>query len=526
MTSLKTMQAKKQVYLTQKPLFKLSLLTCVMLGMPLVAHAEAEKSSSSFGDKLELLFKPQTNPDFNKVKFNELSQFTIDTSAIPELPVIRAANTATDPNATTAVQNAAFNAELEQQLRNSMPFNQVILTVLQRNPKVSQALADLAMQNANIDTSKAGYYPQLSGGLSTADLTKGEKGNQLINLNATQMLYDFGKIKSDVNTQEAGLLVEQANILVNIDEVALETVEAIVNIRRFQEISNIADQQIKGIGRIAEIANLRAQAGISSQADPIQAQSNLEAARANFISQNNQLRQFQQKLRTLVGFDVSNVQWELPDRLVKESQLYADVEFNQVPAMIVAQGQVQMAKMEKEKTRLSNYPTLNLKGSLSQAINGNNPNNNKDNGFYNSIMLEMTSNFYQGGATAARTRAASYAEEAAKSRMNTVYLEVLDEVRLLREEIDNKQKQMNALLSRQETAIRTKELYQEQYKLGTRTVVDLLNAEQSIHSAAQEIENARYDIYQAIVRYIAKTGRTRTVYDLNNVSIQGLEIQS
>lgn len=109
--------------------------------------------------------------------------------------------------------------------------------------------------------------------------------------------------------------------------------------------------------------------------------------------------------------------------------------------------------------------------------------------------------------------------------MNSVYLDVLDEVRLLREEIENKQRLMSILIARKETTIRTRELYQEQYKLGTRSAVDLLNAEQSIHSAAQEIENARYDIYDAIVRYIAVTGRSCDLYDLNNIPIQGFEIQ-
>ncbi len=171
------------------------------------------------------------------------------------------------------------------------------------------------------------------------------------------------------------------------------------------------------------------------------------------------------------------------------------------------------------------YPTISLKGSLSQAVNGRNPNNNEDDGFYNSVMIEASSNLYQGGATRSQTRAASYAEEAARAQVNTVYLDVLDQVRLIREQIENKQKQMGVLSQRRATTVRTKELYQEQYKLGTRTVVDLLNAEQAIHSAAQEIESARYDIYSAIVQYIQVTGRTRDIYALNSISIQGFEVQ-
>lgn len=361
--------------------------------------------------------------------------------------------------------------------------------------------------------------------MSTADLTSGERGRQMLSLSATQMLYDFGKINSSVDIQEAKLSVAQANVLVSIDNVAYETANTIVNIQRYQEIIKIAQQQISGISRIAEITNLRAQAGISSQADPVQARSNVQAAETNLIVQETQLKKFQQRLRTLLGSEVKGLKWAIPEHLVKESDLYTDPEFNKVPNMMSAQAEVDVAKFQKQQSKLSRYPTINVKGSLSQAVNGRNPNNNEDDGFYNSIMLEANSNLYQGGATASQTRAASYAEEAAKAKVNRVYLDVLDEIRSLREEIENKQRQIVSLIARKETTVRTRELYQEQYKLGTRSAVDLLNAEQAIHSAAQEIENARFDIYDAIVRYIFVTGRSRDLYDLNHISIQGFEIQ-
>ena len=265
----------------------------------------------------------------------------------------------------------------------------------------------MAAQGANIDVAKAQYYPQVSGGLSTADLTSGERGRQMLSLSATQMLYDFGKINSSVDIQEAKLSVAQANVLVSIDNVAYETANTIVNIQRYQEIIKIAQQQISGISRIAEITNLRAQAGISSQADPVQARSNVQAAETNLIVQETQLKKFQQRLRTLLGSEVKGLKWAIPEHLVKESDLYTDPEFNKVPNMMSAQAEVDVAKFQKQQTKLSRYPTINVKGSLSQAVNGRNPNNNEDDGFYNSIMLEANSNLYQGGETASQTRAAS-----------------------------------------------------------------------------------------------------------------------
>jgi len=486
------------------------------LQMSQVYAADTEKGYfQGFKQGVSKLFSPEPVKSSHTVDLRDLSNYQLDTSRVQELPQVGGFQNGTRSQNSIPAMGIPRRIDLKD----------AVLTAVQRRPEISQSISSLSSQAANIDVAKAQYYPQISGGFGTADLTKGERGRQVVSLNATQMLYDFGKVKSSVTTEEAKLAEAQARVLVSLDQIALEVADAIVNIKRYQEITKIAEQQKQGIARIAEIANLRAKAGISSQADPIQAQSNLEAAENNLIVQQTQLRQYQQKLRTLLGFDISNVEWEIPDSLIQQAGLYQEPEFTSIPTLMLAHAGVEVARSQKEQAKLNTYPTINIKGSMSQAINGRNPNNNEDDGFYNSVMIEATSNFYQGGATRSQTRAASFAEEAARAQVNTAYLDVVDQVRLIREQIENKQRQMDILAQRRATTVRTRELYQEQYKLGTRTVVDLLNAEQAIHSAAQEIETARYDIYTAIVQYIQVTGRTRDLYDLNRISIQGFEVQ-
>lgn len=490
-------------------------VSLILLGFCAIsAHADESKINlHSIKDNVQRLFTPESSQDFRKVKLNQLSNFEFDDRQVQGLPIV-------SPSSQGVVGESRYNTAKKLNL-----FEAVQLAVL-RHPDISQSISSLASQNANIDVARSGYYPQLSAGVSTGDFTSGsQRGQQLLNLNATQMLYDFGKTKSGVDTQEARLLASQAEVLVAIDQISLEVASAIVNIKRYQEISRIAREQIKGISRIAEIANLRAKAGISSQADPIQAQSYLEAAQSNLIVQETQLNLYRQRLQTLLGSDISNLDWEVPESLVSRSNIYSDPQFNMIPQMMLAQAQVEVAASQKKQTSLSRYPTLNVKGTLSQALNGTNPNNNKDNGTDSSIMLEATSNFYQGGAVSSQTRAASYAEEAAKAKVKAVYLETMNSIRLAQEQVENKQRQMQVLVAQQATTVRTKELYQEQYKLGTRTAVDLLNAEQAIHSANSQIETARYDIYDNLVQYISAAGKTREVYQLNNLTIQGVEIQ-
>lgn len=470
-------------------------------------------------NQLNQLLAPKANDDYKTINLNRLAKYEFDQTQVDRLPTIGyQANTGSvkQSNQALYMQQSAFE---------SLDFYSAIQRAVTRHPQISQSIANLSSQNANIDVAKSNYYPQISGGISTGDMSHGEGGRQLISINATQMLYDFGKTKSLVSEQRAKLLVNQANVLINIDDIASQTADALVNINRYQVLCQIAQDQIAGIARIAEIADLRAKAGISSQADPVQAQSYLQAARSNLISQQTQLALYQEKLRTLLNFDARGTAWKLPDGLLQNSKVFEPAEFSKIPKMMAAQAEIEVAKLQKQQVDLSRYPTLNVKGSLSQAVNGVNPNNREDNGMYNSIMLEANSNFYQGGATASRSRSASYAEQAARAQVNAVQLEVLNQVRSTRENIENKKRQMDVLIQQQTISVRTKELYQEQYKLGTRTVVDLLNAEQSIHSASMQIETNRYDIYSSLVQFIAISGNARDVYQLNNLTIQGVEVR-
>lgn len=461
---------------------------------------------------IQRLFVPKSNDDYQTVQLSELSNFKYDSEQVKQLPLI------------------SLNAVPTKQVSHTpsvtnLSIDEAVQMAVKRHPTISQSVSSLSAQNANIDYAKAGYYPQLSAGLTTGDLTSKQYGRQLFEVTANQMLYDFGKTQTSVDLERIRLLAYQANFLISIDDISTQVANAVVNIRRYEELIRIAKEQIHGIDRIYEIASLRANAGISSQADPIQAETYLQAAEANLIVQQTQLNLYRQKLSTLLGIDVKNIKFDISDNLIRSSDIYDEPQYNKIPHMMLAKVQSDLAQLEKKQTQLTAYPTLSVRGSVSQAINGHHPDTNKNNDTDANIMFEVSSNFYQGGAVAAKTRSASFAEQAAKARINEIYLQTQDNIRFAQEQIENKQKQMNVLFVQQAATAKTKELYQEQYKLNTRTLVDLLNAEQSIHSAHQQIESIRYDVYTHIIDYISAAGKSRDAYQLNHLTIQGIEIQ-
>jgi outer membrane protein, adhesin transport system len=494
---------------------KPSLFIILLLSQQAYAQAvETDGMSKKVKNFASQLFVAKPKVDFTEINVQQLSNFPIDISASAE----------SDFNNIIAQENMLNDGIISNE--STLDLNRAIYIALQRRPEITQIIATVSEKDSNIAVAQAAYFPQISGGFSLGDLTKSQdRGAQVYSLNATQMLYDFGQIKASVTTEKINLFISQIQTLDKIDSVAYDVVDSILNINRYKNMVNIAIRQSNGISKIEDIAKLRARAGISSQADSIQAESNFEAAQASLIEQENYLQQYEQKLRTYLGFNVKNIDFKISDDLVMESHLYEKINYETIPSMMEAAAKVELSKLMKTRVKLSNYPTVNLKGTLSQAVNGVNPNNNKDNGTDSSLTVEVSMPIYEGGARSAKAKSAGYAEDASKAQVNAVYLNIVEQVRVLQEQVDHTQKQIQILVKRRDTAMRTKELYQEQYKLGTRSIVDLLSAEQAIHSAAQEIETAKYRIYSAIVQYIRYTGQTRNVYGLNNISIQGFKIQ-
>lgn len=400
-----------------------------------------------------------------------------------------------------------------------------IQIAVNRHPAIAQTLAQLSSEYSQVDVAKAGYWPQIQGGITTGRIGTSEAGRQLLSLNATQTLYDFGKVRSNVDAAQASVDQQKAVVLKQIDSIALQTAEAVVNVRRYQELKNIAEQQVSGVAHILEITQLRARAGISSQADPVQAQARYEGAQATLLQTETALNQWREKLRTLVGAALPEQVSDLPAALVQQAQLYENPPINTLPDIIAAESARREAQAQRQNAHARRYPTLAVEGSVSRAINGRNPSNADDDGTYSSVMFALNSNLSQGGALSASERAASYAEQAARARIQATYLDVTDQARSFREQILGAQRRLDVLAEREQAIIRTRELYQEQYKLGTRTALDLLNSEQEIHLAATDRENTRYDIWNNMVNYIAITGRSRAVYGLNNTTIQGMDIQ-
>jgi adhesin transport system outer membrane protein len=514
---LKTPYENRCSFYHTKRIYRTALYRAVLLSLSIGSLSQAAtaneaepESKETIAEKLTKIFSTSPSPDANRVNTSVISDFKTDIKNVDVLPTIYVQAV---PDSKAAPASSGFS------------LLEIIKIAVLRNPSIGGSLAGLAQQNTQVDLAKSAYWPQVRAGIGTGRLGTGEAKQQLLTVSASQVLYDFGKIKSSVVSSEASVNQQKAIVLGTIDDVAKQTAVAVVNVRRYQELSRLAERQLAGVERILKIARLRANAGLTSQADPIQAQTRFEGAQSILLQNKTSLRQWEDQLRSLTGLVPPYDVIELPQSLIADAKLYDNPDPNTLPDVIAAEYERQSAVAQKELSKANRLPTVTLEGSVNQAINGRNPNNNKDDGTYSSLMLQLNSAAWQGGSLSARERAANYAEQAARAKIEAAYLDASTQINSFREQVFGTQQRLSVLANRERSIIKTRELYEDQYKLGTRTILDLLNSEQEIHLAASDQENARYDIWQNIVNYVAVTGRTRDVYSLNNITIQGLEIQ-
>lgn len=410
-----------------------------------------------------------------------------------------------------------------------LTLNEAVRQSVARHPSISDAISTLAQQAGGVDVARAGYYPQVrvgvGGGTSNAPASQGGSTGTVASASVSQMLYDFGKVGGAVAQSQALVQRQQAAILKQIDAVAQQAAEAVVMAHRYQSLLAIAQDQVQAVQAVLETARLRANAGLSTKADPIQAESRVDSARANLLQVKSQLAQWRERLGTLLGPGVVPPELApLPDDLARALSVDAQPDASLLPDVLAAEAERRAASAQLEVARANRYPTLTVDAAVNKAMGGINPATLERNGTYHTVMLNLTSVIYQGGALDAQVRAATAAEDAARMRIETARLNAGDQARNYREQVVGAQARLGVLADRRRSIVEARDLYREQYTLGTRSILDLLNAEQEIYQAAAEQEAVVHDLWASRVGYIGATGQARAFYGLDNTTVQGMEL--
>lgn len=398
---------------------------------------------------------------------------------------------------------------------------QAVRAAAQTHPSVRGAAEQVLQAGEGIEAARAGYYPQVRAGVDSqlSNRTIGSYDSRRVHtasVSVSQMLYDFGKVDSAVGQAKASVAATQAQVLLSVDEVVRDTALAWLEVYRQQAMGEIARDQVRGVQALADLVLEREREGASSRSDVEQARSRVEAARAQVLDTAAQVRRGRISLMHLTGARaIATIGGTPPDGL--ETACAATADGASPPAVRLAQAQREQAEAALRAADAQRLPTLSLDGSVGRGLDARSrlPG---DNGIATTVGLNFSAPLYEGGGNQARQRAAVHALTAADAALARARLVAVQELEDGRAQAQGHAERLPLLEARLGSIVVTRDLYRQQYvELGTRSLLDLLNAEQEYHAVRFDQAASVHEQYRLGLLCLYHTDRLRGTFGLDDL---------
>jgi len=129
----------------------------------------------------------------------------------------------------------------------------------------------------------------------------------------------------------------------------------------------------------------------------------------------------------------------------------------------------------------------------------------------------MTYNLYNGGSDSARKRQSKYLMYEATDIRDRVCREVRQTVSIAYNDIDSKTRLIGFLKRNKDAISKAREAYKNQFDIGQRTLLDLLDTENEYFEVKRTLANAEHDLVLAEVRTLASMGLLLYALDIDGL---------
>src|SRR5471030_3335793 len=396
-----------------------------------------------------------------------------------------------------------WQAAPSEEMQASLTLRDAILRAFARNPQIAEAAAQIRVGNGNLDAAKSAWYPQISlqgtAGKSRQTDSSGTLDNNASGgVQLSQLLYDFGRTGGSIDEQERLSDSYRYSLYGTMTDVALSTLQAYLEVKRYQALSVAARDNIDSLQRVADTAKLRADAGLSSQSDVLQAETRIAGMRATVEQYRAQQRSAQAQLTVLTGVVSDNLP-DLPQSLLDQKVTLDKIPYENSTLVRAAQAKQQAAIQLVNQTEAQHWPTLKIQAGRTRYENTGGGGSYWD----DQVQLAVDAPVYQGGAVSAKVRAAEGQRQAAQADVEKAKLDINQKASTAYADMIGGQQRQVAGEEQYGSATHTRSVYQDEYKLSKRSLNDLLSVEQDVFQADTMRIGALYDGWDATVRYAA-----------------------
>lgn len=398
---------------------------------------------------------------------------------------------------------------------NAVTLQEAIKDMLANNPDVQAARQEMLAREHEIRGAKAGYLPTLNaeagiGREWTRSRATNNVGTTLTReeaaLRLRQTVYDGGATGDEVDRQKARYKSALFTAIDTQENAALRASQAYVNVLRHAELLALLKESLDEHQTIFDQMSLREQRGVGSQADVDQITVRLSLATSNFIAGKNNFLDALSQFQGLVGYIPDASLMSAPVGLVLPTTLDESLNtaFAKHPTIKSATADVEAAEAQYEASKSKAHPKLTIEGdrTWNEDIDGI-PGDNED----WVIALRLKYNLYNGGKDSARRKQTAELITKAKDVLRGAQWETEEGMRLSWYAYEATQQQLSHLERHVTSVEATKKAYVQQYDIGRRTLLDLLNTESELIRAKQTYTNTKFDQLYSQIRVLNSSGQ-------------------
>lgn len=325
-------------------------------------------------------------------------------------------------------------------------------------------------------------------------------------LNVNQNLFQGFNTINEMRRTKATVVSSAFKVSSTSQDLAVDVAEKYLNVLREQEIVSLAERNLQSHLRIFKMIKIRSASGVGKMADLAQAKGRLARADANLISERANLGDAQTNYLRTVGImpnslnkpPVPGSRW-IPNSLPQALEFALENH----PSLKTAQADVFAARFEHKATLSRNYPKIDiqLEGSRNSNLDGQPGVNNDE-----MAMLRGSYNLFNGGADIAKQRETAYRVTEAAEIRNRAIRQLVENLRLSWMLLLSTRSQLEDLKQHRDATLATVIAYREQFQLGQRTLLDLLNSENEYYQASVNYVSATYSELLARYRILNSMG--------------------
>jgi Outer membrane protein len=401
------------------------------------------------------------------------------------------------------------------QKADTLFINQAIKEAVETHPTILQAVEALKAADARIALAKSNYQPTVDGTATFANIgpapsidfggksfKMAPNNNYNAAINVNQMVYDFGRTKSDIAIEEqnknlTGITIEQAK-----QRIASSVVGTYLSLLYLQMAKDVKDEQLRTLNGHLDIVTKKKATGSATEYEILTTKvriSNIESQRSDIITL---LGVQQAVLNSLLGREAGSpiaVSKSIP---VNQPNVTADslyrYAFTNRSELKLASEKATLAEMKYKLVKMENNPTLSF--FANGGVKNGYPLYLNDPKLNYTVGLAFRIPIFDGNRTANNAVIAHSAIVNSGYEAEAIRRNVSTEVAEAKLSMEAAQSKIRQFEMQQQQALKALQLAEASYKAGTVTNLDLLDATTSLSESQLYLIKAKVDYCNSLYK--------------------------